>query len=95
VGKATTDGHHTEEAGKTTAPVVKFLQRHGIEAKVVRKMVSKVGTAGELIAKAAEVGKSDLVTMGSRGHSALGNLVMGPVATRVLAHCWVRVLLAR
>ncbi len=91
VGKEVADGYHAEEAAKVTAPVVKFLQRHGIEAAVVHK----VGAAGELIAKAAEAGQFDLVMMGSHGHSALGNLVMGSVATRVLAHCTVPVLLVR
>jgi len=91
VGKAVADGYHAEDAEKVTAPVVKFLQRRGIEAQVVRK----VGSAGELIAKAAEAGGFDLVMMGSHGHSALGNLVMGSVATRVLAHCKVPVLLVR
>ena len=91
VGKAVADGYHTEAAEKVTAPVVKFLQRHGIEATVVHE----VGSAGELIAKAAEVGAFDLVMMGSHGHTALGNLVMGSVATRVLAHCQVPVLLVR
>jgi len=57
--------------------------------------LGKVGSAGELIAKAAEAGAFDLVVMGSHGHSALGNLVMGSVATRVLAHCKVPVLLVR
>jgi nucleotide-binding universal stress UspA family protein len=33
--------------------------------------------------------------MGSHGHGALTNLVMGSVATRVLAHCSVPVLLVR
>ena len=33
--------------------------------------------------------------MGSHGHSALGNLIMGSVATRVLADSKVPVLLVR
>lgn len=91
VGKAVADGYHADEAEKVTAPVVKFLRRHGIDAQVVHK----VGSAGELIAKAAEAGGFDLIMMGSHGHSALGNLVMGSVATQVLAHCKVPVLLVR
>lgn len=91
VGKAVSDGYNADEAEKVTAPVVAFLQRHGIEAQVVHK----VGSAGELIGKAAEAGGFDLVMMGSHGHSALGNLVMGSVATQVLAHCQVPVLLVR
>ena len=55
----------------------------------------KVGQAGELIAKFADAGKYDLLVMGSHGHGALGNLVMGSVATKVLANCGVPVLLVR
>lgn len=91
VGKEIVDKYHTEEAEKIVGPVSKFLARHGIEAK----STWKVGPAGETIAKAAESGKFDLVVMGSHGHSALGNLVLGSVATQVLAHCSVPVLLVR
>lgn len=91
VGKEIVDKYHTEEAEKIVGPVSKFLARHGIEAK----SQWKVGHAGETIAKAAESGKYDLVVMGSHGHSALGNLVLGSVATQVLAHCSVPVLLVR
>ena len=91
VGADVANSYYADEAAKVTDPVVKFLKRHGVEAKVV----SKVGSAGELIAKTAHAGKFDLVMMGSHGHSALGNLVMGSVATRVLAECKVPVLLVR
>jgi nucleotide-binding universal stress UspA family protein len=91
VGADIAKGYYEEEVDKVTAPVIKFLKRHNIEAQII----SKVGSPGELIAKTAEAGKFDLVMMGSHGHSALGNLVMGSVATQVLAHCYVTVLLVR
>lgn len=91
VGAETANAYYTEEADKVTAPAVKFLKRHGIDPKVVHK----VGLPGAQIAKLAEDGKFDLVIMGSHGHSALGNLVMGSVATKVLARCSVPVLLVR
>jgi nucleotide-binding universal stress UspA family protein len=91
VGAEVANGYYADESAKVTNPVVKFLGRHGIEPKVVHK----VGQPGEQIAKVAQVGKFDLVMMGSHGHSALGNLVMGSVATQVLAHCSVPVLLVR
>ena len=91
VGADVANAYYAEEAEEVTAPVVKFLKRHGIEAKVVHK----TGGPGELIAKQANAGGYDLVMMGSHGHSALGNLVMGSVATQVLAHCKVPVLLVR
>jgi nucleotide-binding universal stress UspA family protein len=91
VGKEIVDKYHTEEAEKILAPVSKFLLRHGIDGK----SQWKVGPAGETVAKFAQSGKFDLVIMGSHGHGALTNLVMGSVATRVLAHCSVPVLLVR
>ena len=91
VGADVANGYYAEEAAKVTDPVVKFLARKGITAKVVHK----TGAPGEAIAKQASSGDHDLVMMGSHGHSALGNLVMGSVTTQVLAHCTVPVLLVR
>ncbi len=91
VGKEIVDQYYAEESEKVLGPVSKFLARHGIDAK----SSWKVGHAGETIAKVADSGKFDLVVMGSHGHGALGNLVMGSVATQVLAHCGVPVLLVR
>lgn len=91
LGKSTVEQYHAEEADKVLAPVGKFLKRHGIDAK----QEWKVGAAGALIGKLADAGKFDLLVMGSHGHSALGNLVMGSVTTQVLAHCKTPVLLVR
>jgi len=91
VGKDVVKSYQTEEAEKVLGPVAKFLQRHGINAK----SEWKVGPAGAAIAKQAESGKFDLLVMGTHGHSALANLVMGSVTTQVLAHCKVPVLLVR
>ena len=91
VGAEIANSYYEDEAAKVTAPVVKFLQRHGIEPKVVHK----VGAPGELIAKAASAGKFDLLIMGSHGHGALGNLVLGSVTTKVLAHAKVPLLIVR
>ena len=91
VGKEVVDSYYAEETEKIMAPVAKFLAHHGISAKIDWK----VGPAGETIAKFADEGKFDLLIMGSHGHGALGNLVMGSVATQVLAHSKVPVLLVR
>ena len=91
VGKAVVDNYYSEESEKVMAPVSKFLVRHGINAK----SSWKVGPAGETIAKFADAGQFDMVIMGSHGHGSLGNLVMGSVATQVLANCQVPVLLVR
>ena len=91
VGKEIVVKYYQDEAEKVLAPVTKFLLRHKIDAK----SSWKVGHAGESIAEAAESGKYDLVVMGSHGHGTLVNLVMGSVATQVLAHCKVPILLVR
>lgn len=91
VGKEIVDQYYSDEAEKILAPVSKFLLRHGIDAKTSWK----TGHAGESIAKFADNGKFDLLVMGSHGYGTLANLVMGSVATQVLAHCQVPVLLVR
>ena len=91
LGKEVVDTYYAEEAKKVLEPVIKFLTRHNLKVK----SLSKIGNAGDTIAKTAESGNYDLVMMGSRGHGALGALVMGSVATRVLAHCQTPVLLVR
>lgn len=91
LGKEAVDTYHREESEKVLGPATAFLLRHGIDAKTL----AKVGHAGEIIAHAADNGPFDMVVLGSHGHSALGNLVMGSVATQVLALCQVPVLLVR
>ena len=91
LGKELVAKYYEDEGEKVMAPVSKFLERHGVKAKGIWK----TGNAGELIAKMADDGKFDLVVMGSHGHGALVNLVVGSVATRVLANCKVPVLIVR
>ena len=91
VGKEVVDNYYAEESAKVLDPVIKFLTRHNLKVK----SLSKIGNAGETIAKTAESGRYDMVIMGSHGHNALGSLVMGSVATRVLANCETPVLLVR
>ena len=91
LGKPAVESFYAEESEKVMAPVIKFLLRHGIQAK----RLWKVGAAGTLIAKLAEDGRFDMVIMGSHGHGLWGNLVMGSVATQVLANCKVPVLMVR
>ena len=61
------------------------------EEACVYEMISEADT----IAAMADKGKYDLLVLGSHGHSSLGNLVMGSVATKVVAQCGVPVLLVR
>jgi nucleotide-binding universal stress UspA family protein len=91
IGKQDIKKYHAEEADKVLAPAVKFLMRHGIQATGNWK----IGQAGEQIAKACTEDQFNLLVMGSHGHGVLSNMVMGSVATQVLALSRVPVLLVR
>lgn len=91
VGADMTRKYHADEAEKVLARSFKFLARHNLNPSSSWKL----GHPGEAISKMAEAGKFDLVVMGSHGHGAWGHLVMGSVASQVLAHCKVPVLLVR
>jgi len=91
LGKELVAKYYEDEALRVMNPVTKFLARHGVTAHCSWK----TGKAGELIAAKADSGKFDLVVMGSHGHGALMNLVVGSVATEVLASCKVPVLIVR
>ena len=91
VGSQATHEYYEEEGRKVVDPVVAQLQGQGLRASGAWK----AGPLGETIAEFAEKNGYDLILMGSHGHGALGRLVMGSVANRVLAHCTVPVLLVR
>lgn len=91
VGKEVLDSYYAEETQRILASAATLLAPHGIHPQ----SIGKVGPTGETIAQFADAGGFDLLVMGSHGHGALGNLVMGSVATQVLAHCRVPVLLVR
>ncbi|MDM0117712.1 universal stress protein [Variovorax sp. J22R133] len=83
--------YYNDDATAVLDPVRDFLAGHGIEAKYVHE----VGHPAAAIAKLAEDGQFDLVVVGSHGHGAFRNLVLGSVATKVLASCSVPVLVVR
>jgi len=83
--------HYQEEADKVFKPIRSFLAKHGLTVEYV----SKTGPVAETIAATAGKGKYDLLMMGSHGHGALANLVLGSVATKAMAQCSTPVLLVR
>jgi nucleotide-binding universal stress UspA family protein len=91
VDKQILKDYYEDEGEKVFKPIRSFFQKQAIKATYV----CKVGPAADTIAAMADKGKFDLVMMGSHGHGTLTNLVMGSVATKVLAHCAVPVLLVR
>lgn len=85
------NSYYADEGEKVFHPLRTFLDKQGLTAT----FLSKTGHVAETIAKSATEGDFDLLMMGSHGHSELGNLVLGSVATRVMAHCKTPVLLVR
>lgn len=55
----------------------------------------KVGPEGRTIAEFALQGGFDLIVLGSHGRSAVGKLIMGSTATKVMANCEIPLLLVR
>jgi nucleotide-binding universal stress UspA family protein len=92
IDKATLKGYYDDEAEKVFKPIRAFLKR---QAPTAVQFVSKTGPAAETVAQLAAKGDFDLIVMGSHGHGSLTNLVLGSVATKVLAQCKVPVLLVR
>ena len=75
--------------------VLKTLRTFFNKQKIAVEFVNKEGSAADVIGATADKGDFDLLMLGSHGHSSIGNLVMGSVATKVLARCSVPVLLIR
>jgi len=89
--KAVLQAYYEAEAEKVFKPIRTFFNKQKLKVSYV----AKIGHAADNIASVASKGKFDLLVMGSHGHGTLGNLVMGSVATKVMAHCETPVLLVR
>ena len=90
-GPALTHAYYEDDAELALQPVREVFAKAGIAAE----FSWFVGHPGEAIATKASREGFDLIVMGSHGRSALANVALGSVATRVLASCKVPVLLLR
>ena len=84
-----------EDLGRAGFGGARFGHAFFTKQKIDAEFVAKVGPAADTIAALATKGKFDLLMLGSHGHGALGNLVLGSVTTRVMANCGVPVLVIR
>jgi len=84
-------GYYESEAEAVLKPIRAYVAQQGWRAEFRHGH----GVPAERIAEQAQSGDFDLVVLGSHGHSALGNVLLGSVATRVLAACRVPVLIIR
>lgn len=87
--RRTLDAYYQDEAEKVLRAPRAFAQRQGWAAVNAHA----AGHAAEEIATFAKARKADLIVMGTHGHSALANAVLGSVTQGVLARCKVPVLL--
>jgi nucleotide-binding universal stress UspA family protein len=91
LGRATLDAYYKEEADAVLQPIRAFAKQQNWQVSFEHV----VGLPAQAIAEAANTQAFDMVVMGTHGHSSLANVVMGSVATGVLARCKVPVLLIR
>lgn len=89
-GKDTVQAYYDEESDAALKPALDQLSKAGVKAEVIKH----VGDPGAEIASTAAAG-FDLIVMGNKGRTALGNMVMGSVATRTIAEASVPVLLVK
>ena len=83
--------YYTDAAEKVFKPLRTFFARQGLRAA----FVPKIGSAADAITETARKGGHELIVLGSHGHGTLGRLVMGSVASRVLAQCDIPALIIR
>lgn len=89
--RGTIDGYYQEQADHVLGPVKAFADQQGWNIRVAQAH----GHPAEAIAEIAETERTDLIVMGTHGHSSLGNVILGSVASGVLARCKMPVLLIR
>jgi nucleotide-binding universal stress UspA family protein len=85
------DGYYADEAEVVFKPLIAFSEQQGWQFRTAHA----VGHAVRAIADICATEKPDLIVMGTHGHSALANVILGSVATGVLACCKPPVLLVR
>jgi len=91
LGVEATRRYHAGNSELALKPARAALKRAGVA--FAEKPV--IGDAAPAILKTAKSGKFDLVVMGTHGRGVLGSALMGSVASKVLSHGDVPLLLVR
>ncbi len=89
VSDAMIEAYYEDEWRRMLAPSTAILDAAGVGYSVDKR----VGRIAESIVDAAHRSQRDVIFMGTRGMTALSNMVLGSVATRVLHLADVPVLL--
>jgi len=90
-GKEAVHRYYEEESDEALAGARALLDGHAIAYAIEKR----VGDAAHEIVAAAGAGGFDVIVTGTHGHTALANVVMGSVTTKVLALSKVPVLLMK
>ena len=91
LGRKAIEDYQKEDSEVALAVARKELTTKGIAFQATWR----VGDVAREIAACVKENGIDLLVMGSHGHGALGNLVLGSVATKVIATTKVPVLIVR
>jgi nucleotide-binding universal stress UspA family protein len=91
-GNAVVDEHYREDAQEALAPASKILDGKNIP---FRKEFVVGSDVAEEIRAYAEKNNVDLIVLGSHGHGAVMNVVLGSVATKVIEAVKLPVLVIR
>lgn len=89
--KEAVDEYYKETAEKVLQPAAANLSKKGLNCTTG----FKIGYVSEALVEEASLGNYGLIVMGSHGHGALGNLVLGSVANAMLSKTTIPVLLIR
>ena len=89
VSEQTLERYYRDEMEAMLAPSKKSLDAAGIEYTAH----TLIGTTAETIVEHAKQSGSDMIYMGTRGMTALSNMVLGSVTTRVLHLAHIPVVL--
>lgn len=91
LGDDSVEDYYKDESEAALAPAEKILHAEGVPFQ----SHFKIGNIANEINAYAQAEQIDLIVMGSHGHGALGNVVLGSVATKILATTRIPVLIVR
>lgn len=91
LGNEAVENYYREQRKNSLEPAEKILRGKNVTYKTI---YAAGDVAGQIKAHAEEC-KADLIVMGSRGHGGIAGIVMGSVATKVLATSKIPIIVIR
>lgn len=91
VPKSAIDQYYADESGEMLKPVCSTLD----DADIRHQSKARIGAIAENIVAESKDGGFDCIWMGTHGRTAIGNMVLGSTATKVLHLADVPVVMVR